>query len=156
VRHRACLSAFARRSGAPPAVAPHRPEPHVALSLRPLPSHPEPSRHAVRVGIASVVRGIFRGGNNPHTRSAGSLIARAFAPAFGGIFGSQVYESFVFEFDAVGTSTEVTFASDATCCPGAFYGPVIDNVSIVEATAVPGPNVLIIFGLGVARRKRAA
>ena len=54
------------------------------------------------------------------TVSAGSLIARAFAPAFGGIFGSQVYESFVFEFDAVGTSIEVTFASDATCCPGAF------------------------------------
>lgn len=97
------------------------------------------------------------------TVSAGSLISQAFVPAYSasGTFSTQVYEAFVFEFDAIGTSTTLTFAADATCCAGATYGPVIDNVSIVEATAVPGPNALLIFGLGLAglgfaRRKRAA
>ena len=44
---------------------------------------------------------------------------------------------------------------------GAPYGPVIDNVSVVEAIAIPAPGGLAILGLGLAglgfaRRKRAA
>lgn len=97
------------------------------------------------------------------TVSAGSLIGQAFAPAYSaaGTFATQVYEAFSFEFEALATSTTVSFFSDGTCCTGATYGPVIDNVSVVEATAVSGPNALAIFGLGLAslglaRRRKAA
>lgn len=94
------------------------------------------------------------------TLSAGSLTGQAFVPAYGGAFGSQVYEAFMFEFDAIGTSTTITFSADDTCCGGATYGPVIDNVSVVASVAVPAPSGLAILGLGLAglgfaRRRRA-
>lgn len=98
------------------------------------------------------------------TVTAGSLVSQAFAPAYSapGTFSTQVFEAFSFEFEATGTSTTLSFFTDATCCAGATYGPVIDNVSVVEATTeVPAPGTLVILGLGFvgigfARRRRVA
>lgn len=91
------------------------------------------------------------------TVSAGSLINQAFAPTYSGAFATQTYQAYVFDFQAIATSTTLTFAASGTCCTGALYGPVIDNVSVVEVTA---PSAFAVFGLclaglGFARRKRA-
>jgi len=98
------------------------------------------------------------------TVTVGSLVDQVFTPAYSPplTFSTQSYEAFVFEFDALATSTTLTFTASGTCCAGATYGPVIDNVSVVEAaTEVAAPNALVILGLGLAglgfaRRKHAA
>lgn len=86
------------------------------------------------------------------TVSAGTLTSQSFAPATSppGTYATQTYESFAFQFDAVSTSTTLTFSADGSCCGGALYGPVIDNVSIVEAsTQVAAPGAVAILGLGL-------
>ncbi|MGB0632591.1 MAG: DUF642 domain-containing protein [Alphaproteobacteria bacterium] len=87
------------------------------------------------------------------TVSAGTLTGQSFAPPTSppGTFSTQTYSSFAFLFDAVSTSTTLTFSADATCCGGATYGPMIDNVSIVEtSTEVAAPGAFAILGLGLA------
>ena len=92
------------------------------------------------------------------TVTAGTL-TQGFAPTQSppGTFATQSYDSFSFLFNAVSTSTTLTFSADATCCGGATYGPVVDNVSVVAATTeVAAPGALAIFGLfalGFARRR---
>lgn len=50
------------------------------------------------------------------------------------------------DFTATGTTTRLQFESQSNCC---FWGPFIDNVSVVEAGQVPAPATLLLLGMGL-------
>lgn len=87
------------------------------------------------------------GAQNSGTVSAGSLVSEMFDSGFSSGILSLTYQVFVFEFSAIGTSTTVTFAADATLDG---FGPVIDTVSVVEVASIPEPDIMLIFAFGLA------
>ena len=64
-----------------------------------------------------------------------------------------------FRFEATATSTTLTFSPAANTQNAGYWGAFIDNVSVMQSTAVPEPSAVILLagglvGLFAAQRRR--
>lgn len=77
--------------------------------------------------------------------SAGSLVNQPFSAV--STSGGQTFTLFSFLFTAMGPTTTIQFIGTVT--PNTTFGPVIDSVSVDSIAAVPEPDTILLFGIGL-------
>lgn len=111
------------------------------------------SNSSIATSIPTVVGKVYElsfsaasvtGYDNTGVVSAGSLVNQPFAPPFCPSF-PQTYTPFSFLFTATGSTTTIEFTATG---PNAWYGPAIDNVSVIQRDVTPayGYNLADSYG----------
>lgn len=80
---------------------------------------------------------LMNNGGNIGSVSAGSMVNQTFTVPYSSSMSNQSFAPFSFEFTATEPTTTVRFASTSQSYPN-YYGPVVDDVKVVSASALFG------------------